>query len=60
MADRRTKLAVNPSLINIIRERYPEMSITAALNHHLAITLTVQSTEECQGKNNEIRQTAEY
>lgn len=60
MADKRTKLAVNPSLINIIMERYPEMTITAALNHHLANTLIDQSTAECQGKINEVRQTAEY
>jgi hypothetical protein len=60
MADKRTKLAVNPSLIKIIMERYPEMTITAAINHHLAITLTEQSTYECQGKNIEKRQTTKY
>lgn len=50
--DRRPKLAVSPSLITLLEDKYPDETITSALNNHLFNTLnTVASAHDGEAPN---------
>jgi hypothetical protein len=51
--DTRTKLAVASSLIDLLKEKYPDMTPTAAINHHLYTTLNQHDASEQQGTTND-------
>ncbi len=51
--DKRLRLAISPAVIELLKDHYPDMTVTQALNHHSINTLTSQCAQVRHGIKNE-------